>query len=411
MKETSLLYNMKSHFPILRSYLESLQLKVKHDYEKKLLCFQSKTTSPGTIEPTRLDDIVCQVCNSGDNCDKNLIVYCSLCNVTVHQQCYVLNDIPAGDFICDLCLQFGPDGRTLRCPFCSCRGGVLRPTQVLAASSTFEKKNEAYSAFMKALPTHVECFWPDKYRPYIESIAECERNNYPSSFITYNNDEIKSLTRFDSLGDSKNPGGHRGKVKPKRKNLKSTHAFPNLKSNSNAQLPIINELIYDFYKQTFIFSEEELKHEPVPQFVWCHMSCLYWLPEIHIKTEGNCFEAKNISQVERQRFSQCCTLCKQVNGACISCNEPDCGVTFHVECARRAHLHLYVKNTGAHIGYCNDHTPLLYKNAMFIQEKREREDILKTIRAMRRFLRARRVELHEKEATIREEDEMDYALT
>jgi hypothetical protein len=67
-----------------------------------------------------------------------------MCNVSVHQSCYDLKSIPEGDWICDVCVAFGENGKYLSCPFCSCRGGVLRQSKVLVNSEFMKKMNSNY---------------------------------------------------------------------------------------------------------------------------------------------------------------------------------------------------------------------------------------------------------------------------
>eukprot|EP00826_Nyctotherus_ovalis_P028091 TRINITY_DN2210_c0_g1_i13.p1 TRINITY_DN2210_c0_g1~~TRINITY_DN2210_c0_g1_i13.p1 ORF type:complete len:606 (-),score=158.33 TRINITY_DN2210_c0_g1_i13:282-2099(-) len=77
----------------------------------------------------QVDDALCQVCNDGDYEDTNLIVFCSTCNISVHQKCYGIGVIPEGDWICNVCQAFGHNqGRLLKCYLCSIRGGAMKQT-------------------------------------------------------------------------------------------------------------------------------------------------------------------------------------------------------------------------------------------------------------------------------------------
>ena len=67
-------------------------------------------------EQKKTDDFVCLVCNDGDYGDDNLIVFCSRCNICVHQKCYGFSKVPEGDWYCDSCIHFGPYGKYVRCP-------------------------------------------------------------------------------------------------------------------------------------------------------------------------------------------------------------------------------------------------------------------------------------------------------
>eukprot|EP00826_Nyctotherus_ovalis_P020439 TRINITY_DN16418_c0_g2_i5.p1 TRINITY_DN16418_c0_g2~~TRINITY_DN16418_c0_g2_i5.p1 ORF type:complete len:506 (-),score=107.70 TRINITY_DN16418_c0_g2_i5:260-1654(-) len=81
------------------------------------------------------DDVPCQACNDGDYEEDNLIVICADCGISVHQKCYGIRTLPASDWICDVCLRFGPSqGKLLRCPLCPIRGGAMKQTAVSVAN-------------------------------------------------------------------------------------------------------------------------------------------------------------------------------------------------------------------------------------------------------------------------------------
>jgi hypothetical protein len=88
------------------------------------------------------DDIVCLVCNNGDYEDDDLIVYCSLCQMTVHQRCYGIIEIPQEDWICDTCLAFGLEGsKDVECVLCPVIGGAMKPCNI-------KKNSNFYCAIM-----------------------------------------------------------------------------------------------------------------------------------------------------------------------------------------------------------------------------------------------------------------------
>ena len=41
------------------------------------------------------EDAKCQICTDGDYTDDNLIVFCSMCNISLHQRCVGLAKVPA----------------------------------------------------------------------------------------------------------------------------------------------------------------------------------------------------------------------------------------------------------------------------------------------------------------------------
>ena len=79
------------------------------------------------------DDIVCLVCNDGDYEDNDLIVYCSKCQMTVHQMCYGIVNIPEEDWICDTCsfyLDNGEKAKEIECVLCPIKGGAMKPSSI-----------------------------------------------------------------------------------------------------------------------------------------------------------------------------------------------------------------------------------------------------------------------------------------
>ena len=48
-------------------------------------------------------DADCNVCGLPDSPETNSLVYCSQCEVGVHQLCYGIVHVPDGDWFCDAC--------------------------------------------------------------------------------------------------------------------------------------------------------------------------------------------------------------------------------------------------------------------------------------------------------------------
>ncbi|CAD8140475.1 unnamed protein product [Paramecium octaurelia] len=126
-----------------KQYIEKIELKIQTDGQNVITQETGKKTQGGRshLQPI-LDDALCQVCNDGDYTDDNLIVFCSKCNISVHQKCYLIEVIPNEDWICDVCQTFGPNGQYLRCALCPKLGGAMKPTQIDA--SCFENLNQTY---------------------------------------------------------------------------------------------------------------------------------------------------------------------------------------------------------------------------------------------------------------------------
>jgi len=54
-------------------------------------------------------DAVCDICGDGEVTVDNQILFCEACNVAVHQKCYGIDSVPAGDYFCLACRFFNRD--------------------------------------------------------------------------------------------------------------------------------------------------------------------------------------------------------------------------------------------------------------------------------------------------------------
>jgi len=137
------------------------------------------------------DDIVCEVCNDGDYEDKNMIVVCSTCDLSVHQKCYGIAQIPYDDWICDACTVFGKTKRKLlRCALCSVKGGAMKPTTTSINDSLFtsSKTSQQYNDEPKptTLWAHLSCahwipeleLWTKNFNKSITSLSLIDRKRF-----------------------------------------------------------------------------------------------------------------------------------------------------------------------------------------------------------------------------------------
>jgi len=128
------------------------------------------------------DDIVCLVCNDGDYEDNNLIVYCSKCLMTVHQQCYGIVTIPEEDWLCYPCQFYDNDekAKQIECILCPVKGGAMKPSSLKMKSS-----------FLR----DVMILRRDNYRNNYNS------NNFLNGYVSSYN--APNLLKEDSLEDFK----------------------------------------------------------------------------------------------------------------------------------------------------------------------------------------------------------------
>ena len=127
------------------------------------------------------DDVVCYVCGDGEYEDDNLILYCSNCNMTVHQKCYGVLVIPDEDWICHLCRAFNDKNicDNMECILCPNLGGAMKPC-------TLRKSSHSYKIMQK-------------YR----KIPFLKDNNY-KNFNLNNNNLFNSISISNEIKDDKN---------------------------------------------------------------------------------------------------------------------------------------------------------------------------------------------------------------
>ena len=56
-------------------------------------------------QPPKTETIVCEICSKPDSNAPNEIILCDNCDFAVHQQCYDVEEIPEGEWLCKSCMQ------------------------------------------------------------------------------------------------------------------------------------------------------------------------------------------------------------------------------------------------------------------------------------------------------------------
>ncbi|XP_077073775.1 peregrin isoform X1 [Siphateles boraxobius] len=105
--------------PILQEVFEYLM-----DRLEKESYFESHNKG----DPSSLidEDAVCCICNDGECQNSNVILFCDMCNLAVHQECYGVPYIPEGQWLCRRCLQ--SPSRAVDCALCPNKGGAFKQT-------------------------------------------------------------------------------------------------------------------------------------------------------------------------------------------------------------------------------------------------------------------------------------------
>jgi hypothetical protein len=307
----ALMKDLQCRFQAETQFLDCMEYKqqnaVTHNIINSQERMKDKYTFPEKERPKKEDDYVCQICNDGDYTESNKIVFCERCNISFHQRCYGITNLPEGSWICDLCKYYGPEGRFVRCALCSRRGGCLRRTNIEARSEFWKTRNPIYYEAMMQKPS-------DESEP---------PRLYKDGQDTLDNVEINSQNFADFL-------------------------------------------YYDYYEKLDKFRPGDEEKEPSTHMAWVHYSCCMWIPELEFTSDPVPNHIARFDQIDKRRFGFECLVCRKKEGACVQCSSKKCQESFHVECARRTKIFMEAKNSDNryYTIYCEKHAPSMAKRKL-----------------------------------------------
>ncbi|XP_051524560.1 bromodomain and PHD finger-containing protein 3-like [Myxocyprinus asiaticus] len=101
---------------------DTFELLMDRLEKESFLESRSQAPSQSVID----EDAFCCVCLDDECLNSNVILFCDICNLAVHQECYGVPYIPEGQWLCRCCLQ--SPSHPVDCVLCPNRGGAFKQT-------------------------------------------------------------------------------------------------------------------------------------------------------------------------------------------------------------------------------------------------------------------------------------------
>jgi hypothetical protein len=257
------------------------------------------------------DDVVCLICNDGDYEDNDLIVYCSICQMTVHQNCYGIIDLPEGDWVCYPCRAYKENSREIDCLLCPVKGGAMKPCTIKKFQTPYniickirnletEKKNSPLSD-LEQIGLNNNYYLNENLQELTQEKTNVERNNFLDE-LTYSEKTTEKQAKIFGQDIFSDTPAKKSFCFQKEETEKGTlqnnltHSSPKKGRGRN------NKIKNKIKKKNFLKIQDlqnkdqsdDFDVKTAKSYAWVHLSCALWLPEVQIGNYQKKEEIKGI---------------------------------------------------------------------------------------------------------------------